>query len=239
MLKTTIIDYKDNALIFLVAYLSLWAATLEFNQIRTALAVSLFALVASSKGIRDLWALILGSISFGLHYSIAGILAAFWIYLVFVSSRKLWQKVVFVSLIALSVYVFFSILSVRFIPRIELLAELTPKTAVRVLSLFSVYVTSVTAVMLFYCYRVGVKDVPRLVAIGVGSSAIGIVLFFSLAVQGGFLAYRILETMSSLLPLALAWAWVHAGRSLWRANWILVLLIGARIGPGYWSGVKV
>ncbi len=224
-----------NDLIFLISYFSLWAPTLELNQIRAALALGLFLLIIASRRLGTLGVLSFSPLTLGFHYSMIGPISAIWIYVIVFSKLTRLKKILLLSGIGVLAYFLISFIDSRFSTYLLAVSATMQTEDTRMLSFFSLYVILVSTFAGIYLIQHHRSPPPRAVIISTVSGAIGLVVFFYQTMSGGFYAYRILETMSAFLPVVLAWVWRNSGSRNWKLGVLTLTLLGLIIAPRIWG----
>ncbi len=226
---------NGNGLVFLFLYMSLWAPTMELNQIRVALATGLFLYVISAHRLNIFVALVLATLTLGFHYSMIGYILTLWVVLLWRNNMFLAQKFLLAFAILTLAYLGFTIVGENLLDRIKIRESIVITQSIRVFGLFSVFTIISTSFVLLYQLRIGINNVPLAVQVVTISAVGGILVFLYQSMHGGLFAYRTLETMTSLLPFSLAWVWRSADRSEWRIAILVLIGIGIAIAPNYWS----
>lgn len=234
-----VIQINASAFVFLISHFSLWAATLELNQIRAALALGLFSLIVTSNRLGTFGVLSLSMLTIGFHYSMIGPIAAICTYLIVFSKLTVLKKTLLLIGIGILAYFLISFLQARLYTYFLAVTSTMQTENTRLLSFFSLYVMLVSAFASVYLIQHHRSPPPPAVTIFILSAIGGIVVFFYQTMSGGFYAYRILETMSAFLPIVLAWLWSNAGSRQWKLGVLALILAGLGIAPRYWASLTI
>lgn len=226
---------QGNIAVYLLIYLSLWAPTFEQNQIRVAAGLGIFMIANTAFRDRLALSLALGIASIGFHYSMIGFVLVQWVVTLGKFNLTPARKAFLVLVLALVGLYFLYFFSLRVLPRLERMIEVRNPQSIRVFSIFSIYVILATAFSCTYLARVGLRNVPPLVLISVFAAILGLVFFFANSQGSAAYAYRVLETMTGLLPFALAWIWSNAIRKEWQIFVLGFVVVAVLAAPEFWS----
>nr|WP_300056793.1 EpsG family protein [Sulfitobacter sp.] len=224
-----------NGLVFLVSYFSVWAPTFELNQIRAALALAVLLLIISVPLQSAMVVVLLTPLTLGLHYSMIGPIAVVWVYFLIASNLSFLKKMSIISAVIILGAFLNHFLVSRHASYLEAVSQSMAAGGERLFSYFSVYVILVTVFSTIYLLRRGLTDAPQSIVIAALSAIGGILIFFYQTWTEGLYAYRILETMTSFLPITLAWIWGQSRNSIWKVGTVFLIVVGLAIAPGYWA----
>lgn len=228
-------ESKGSLLIFLPLYMALWAATLENNQIRAAIAISILYLAITRIERQPLTAVILGFLAIGFHYSmilVVSIISIIEIINIFKRSKT--TALALISGIALISTILYEIAAEEIVPRAILMTGTLDISQVSLLSPYAVINYSFFFALLFARRRYKIAAPyfhPHITA----TVAIGICLFIILGWNNLPYSYRILETTTATAPLLLAVIWSTTKSRAIKIHIAIVTMLAIVYSPHYWA----